>query len=70
MKAAKFRELETKELEHQAREISEQLFRLRLQISMGQAEALKKYRALRKDRARVLTILRERELAAEKEGAS
>lgn len=70
MKAAKLRELETRELEHQVREISEQLFRLRLQISMGQGEALKKYRALRKDRARILTILRERELAAAKEGSN
>jgi ribosomal protein L29 len=31
---------------------------------MGQSDGLKKYRGLRRDRARVLTILRERELAA------
>jgi len=37
---------------------------------MGQSEALKKYRALRKDRARLLTILRERELAAAREGTN
>jgi large subunit ribosomal protein L29 len=64
MKAEKFRELETRELEGQAREISEQLFYLRFKISMGQSEGLKKYRALKKDYARVLTILRERQLAA------
>lgn len=68
MKAQKLRELETRELEGQAREISEQLFHLRFQISLGQSEGLKKYRALKKDYARVLTILRERQLAAEREG--
>ena len=40
----------------------EQMFRLRFQMCMGQTEGLKKYRELRKDRARMLTILREREL--------
>ncbi|HXG34539.1 MAG TPA: 50S ribosomal protein L29 [Bryobacteraceae bacterium] len=64
MRAEKFRELDTNELQVQLREITEQLFRLRMQLSLGQTEALKKYRALKKDRARVLTILRERELAA------
>ncbi|MCL6507681.1 MAG: 50S ribosomal protein L29 [Bryobacteraceae bacterium] len=64
MRAEKFRELDTNELQVQLREITEQLFRLRMQLSLGQTEGLKKYRALKKDRARVLTILRERELAA------
>lgn len=70
MKAAKFRELESKELRSRLEEINEELLRLRFQLSLGQAEALKKYRALKKDRARVLTILRERELAAAGEGAN
>jgi large subunit ribosomal protein L29 len=64
MRAEKFRELDSKELQVQLREITEQLFRLRMQLSLGQTEGLKKYRALKKDRARVLTILRERERAA------
>jgi large subunit ribosomal protein L29 len=63
MKAAKLRESDVNELRNQEREIQEQLFRLRLQINMGQSEGLKKYRVLRKDRARILTLLRERELA-------
>jgi large subunit ribosomal protein L29 len=46
--------------------MDEQMFRLRFQMSMGQMDGLKKLRAMRKDRARMLTILRERELAAEK----
>jgi large subunit ribosomal protein L29 len=62
MKAEKLRDLDRRELENQSREMQEQLFRLRLQIGMGQTEGLKKYRALRKDRARVLTLLREFEI--------
>jgi large subunit ribosomal protein L29 len=63
MKADRVRDLDTKELEIQVREITEQLFNLRFQMRMGQLEGLKKYRALKKDRARMLTVLREREAA-------
>ncbi len=63
MRAEKLRELDDAELEAQHRGLSEQLFRLRFQIGMGQTDAVKKYRALKKDRARILTVLRERELA-------
>jgi large subunit ribosomal protein L29 len=38
------------------------VFRLRFQLSTGQAEAVTKLRAARKDLARVKTLLREREL--------
>ncbi len=69
MKAPKIRELDTKELETQARQMTDQLFHLKFQISMGQTDGLKKYRALRKDRARMLTILREREQAAQGEAS-
>jgi len=64
MKAEKVRDLDTTELKTQLRDITEQIYRLRFQILMGQTDGVKKYRVLRKDRARVLTILRERELAA------
>lgn len=66
MNASKIRELDTKAVEAQLKEQEEQTFRIRLQLSMGQADGLKKYRALRKDRARMLTIQRERELASSK----
>jgi len=61
MTADKLRELDTVELDKQVGGIQEQLFRIRFQMSMGQAEGLKKYRELRKDRARILTLLRERQ---------
>lgn len=63
MRAEKLRELDDSELIAQSRDIGGQLFRFRFQIGMGQMEGLKKYRALKKDRARILTVLRERELA-------
>ncbi len=66
MKAQKVRDLDENELRQQLREMDEQLFRLQFQMSMGQMEGLKKARAMRKDRARIHTILRERELAGEK----
>jgi len=66
MKAQKVRDLDQKELEQELRNIEEQMFRLRFQMSMGQMDGLKKVRAMRKDRARIYTTLRERELAEKK----
>jgi large subunit ribosomal protein L29 len=63
MKANKFRDFDERELRQQLREMEEQLFRLSFQMSMGQMDGLKKARAMRKDRARINTVLRERELA-------
>ena len=64
MKAQKVRDLDDNEIRNQLLEMDEQMFRLQFQMSMGQMDGLKKVRAMRKDRARMLTILRERELAA------
>ena len=64
--ADKIRNTTDTELSHQERELQDQLFRLKFQISMGQTESLKKVRQLRKDIARVKTIKRERALAGEK----
>ncbi|HLI82638.1 MAG TPA: 50S ribosomal protein L29 [Bryobacteraceae bacterium] len=62
MKADKIRGLDEEEIGLQLREMEEQMFRFHFQKSMGQLDGLKKARAHRKDRARMLTILREREL--------
>jgi large subunit ribosomal protein L29 len=56
----KLRDMSEEELQRQDVEMREQFFRLRLQWAMGQTETLKKIRELRKDRARVLTLLREK----------
>jgi large subunit ribosomal protein L29 len=58
----KLRDQGTPELNERAKELAEQVFRLRFQLSTGQAEAVTKLRAARKDLARVNTLLREREL--------
>ncbi len=55
MKADKIRGLDSAEIERQLQDAQEQLFRLRFQMGMGQLEGLKKYRILKKDRARMLT---------------
>jgi len=66
MKADKLRGLSEDEMQRQLREIEEQLFRFHFQKSMGQLEGLKKARGMRKDRARLFTLLREREMEAAK----
>ena len=66
MKSQKVRDLDDQELRRQLGEMDEQKFRLQFQMSMGQMDGLKKARAMRKTRARILTILREREIAGAK----
>ncbi len=68
MKVDKIRQLDSAEVAKQAKEIKEQMFRLRFQMSMGQMDGLKKYREIKKDRARMLTVQRQAELEASKKG--
>jgi large subunit ribosomal protein L29 len=56
----KLRDLSVDELRVREGEMSEQMFKLRFQWAMGQTETLNKLRELRKDRARLLTIMREK----------
>ena len=60
MKAAELRNLGDDELGAKVRDLTDQLFRMRIQKSMGQLEAPAKVRELRKDLARIKTILREK----------
>src|SRR6187431_3746406 len=61
MKVAEIRDLGVDELQQRVKEWDDQLFRLRIQKSMGQLEAGHKLKALRRDLARVKTVLREKE---------
>jgi large subunit ribosomal protein L29 len=63
MKVAETRDLAVDELRQREKELDDQLFRLRIQKSMGQVEAAQKLKALRRDLARVKTVLREKESA-------
>ena len=56
------REKSKGELETTERDLHEQIFRLRFQLTTGQTEGLKKLREAKKDLARVKTLLREAEL--------
>jgi len=60
MKAAELRDLGADELGAKERELNDQLFRLRIQKSMGQLEAPTKVRGVRRDLARVKTVLRQK----------
>ena len=66
----KIREAGVNELEAQQKELTEQIFRLRFQLTTGQAEALKRLREARKDLARVKTLLRANELSAQSKAKS
>ena len=63
MKPSKVREMGTDELQTKERELSEQLFRLRVQKSIGQLDNAVKLREIRRDIARVKTVLREKKAA-------
>jgi len=60
MKASQFRDQTAEELHERERELSEQLFALRLQKVTGQLEKPARVRGVRRDLARVLTVLREK----------
>ena len=61
MKVGEVRELTVDDLRLREKDLADQLFRLRIQKSMGQLEAPVKVRLVRRDLAKVKTVLRERE---------
>ena len=61
MKIGEVRDLGADELKQRVKDLDDQLFRLRIQKSMGQLEAGHKMKSLRRDLARVKTALREKE---------
>jgi large subunit ribosomal protein L29 len=69
MKADKVREMSSEELTAKERELSEQLFKLRFQKSIGQLDNALKIRETRRDIARVKTVLRQRRAQAAAEAS-
>jgi large subunit ribosomal protein L29 len=61
MKAAELRDLGVDELGARERDLADQLFRMRIQQSMGQLEAPDKLRTVRRDLARVKTFMRQKQ---------
>ena len=60
MNAAELRDLGADELATKERDLNDQLFRMRIQKSMGQLEAPEKMKTVRRDLARVKTVLRQK----------
>jgi large subunit ribosomal protein L29 len=63
MKASQLREMSKDDLLLEERELREQLFRLRFQTATGQLESANRINGVRKDLARVKTVIREMERA-------
>ena len=67
MKAGEIRELSSDEVRQRLRESTEELFNLRFQHATDQLENAMRLRDVKKDIARMKTVLRERELTASRE---
>ena len=61
MKAAELRDLGSDELGAKERDLNDQLFRMRIQKSMGQLERPDTIRTVRRDLARIKTVLRQKQ---------
>ncbi|MBY0507574.1 MAG: 50S ribosomal protein L29 [Bryobacteraceae bacterium] len=64
MTADKIRAMDVAEIENKVKESAEQMFRIKFQMGMGQTGGLKKLKELKKDRARMLTIIGEKNKGA------
>lgn len=66
MKANEIRQMTDQELSTQLLDLKSELFNLRFQLATGQLDNPMRIKAVRKDIARVKTIIRERELGIRK----
>lgn len=64
MKARELKEMSEAELRQKEKEVTEELFNLKFQHATGQLENTERLPQVRKDLARVKTVLREKEIAA------
>ena len=69
-KGAELREADENELENRLAEAKQELFNLRFQIVTGQLDNSARIKDVRRDVARILTVLREKEIAAAEAGES
>ncbi len=70
MKVSKFRELSSEELIQKEKVFKKDLYDLNFQRKMGQVEKPSRFRMLKRDIAKIFTILREREIEEKKADAS
>ena len=64
MKADELRDLNDEDLKAKVDELKESIFRMRFKLSLGNTDVVKSLQISRKDLARVLTLINEREAAA------
>lgn len=64
MKASEIRELTAEELQTKLKDLKEELFNLRFQLAINQLDNPMRISAVKKDIARVLTVIREQELSS------
>jgi large subunit ribosomal protein L29 len=67
MKVAEVRELSSEELHARVAELKEEAFNLRFQLATGQLDNHRRMRDVRRDVARIRTVLRERDFEAAEE---
>jgi large subunit ribosomal protein L29 len=65
MKADEMRDLSNEDLQGKIGELKESIFRMRFKLSLGNTDVVKQLREQRRDLARVLTLLRQRAIAAQ-----
>lgn len=65
MKASEIRELSAEEIEEKLNDAQQEMMNLRFQFVMGQITDTSRFKVVRRDIARMLTVLREREIAEE-----
>ncbi len=65
MRANELRDMTDDELKHRLEELQQERFNLRFQMASRQLENTGRIREVRRDIARIMTVLRERELGAE-----
>ena len=66
MKASEIRELTAEELQNKLKTLKEELFNLRFQLAINQLDNPTRIKAVKKDIARVLTVIREQEIESSK----
>jgi len=66
MKASEIRELTVEELQDKLKNLKEELFNLRFQLAINQLDNPMRIKAVKKDIARVLTVIREQQLESSK----
>lgn len=66
MRISEIRQLSDEEISHRVIDLKDELFRLRFQLISGQLQNFRRIRQVKREIARVKTIIRERELVANK----